>query len=109
MGNAEICQPFPALPANVAVNLADLEGILKEVGGGVAGDHDVRGDLCHGGQGADSPAVYPVTPGAVVFARGVNPYGNTDEKNTCQRQKVREAVPHAENIPLQEAPPVEVQ
>ena len=109
VGNSEICQSFPALLTNIPVNLTDFEGVLEQVGGGVSGDHDVGGDLSHGGQGTDSAPVGPITPGAVIFSGGVNADGKAENQYAGQRKKIREAVLHAQKIPPQEVPPVEIE
>ena len=87
MHDAEARQPLPALLADVAVHIGDLKGLLKEVGGAVAVDHNVGGHLVGRGQGADAPPVYPVTPGGVVFSRRVDADG--EDQHGCPQKEQR--------------------
>ena len=109
MGNAEAGQTLPPLLTDVAVDLADLDGIGEQIVRGVPGDHDVGGNLSHGGQGADSSAIGPIAPGRVILLGRMNPDGKTCENNTGQRQKIRGAVLVGFQITGQNPSAVEVQ
>ena len=94
MGDAEIGEAFLPLLTDVAVDIGDLEGLLKEVGGDIPLPLEVGGDLRHGGQGADAPSVGAIAPGGVILAVGMDPDGEAQQQAAQDHQVVRQIVEH---------------
>ena len=93
MGDAEVRQAFPALLTDVAVDIGDLEGLFKEVGADVSLPLEIGSDLCHGCQGADLAAVFPVAPGGMVLAVGGYPDRKGQQEATDKQQVLRQESP----------------
>ena len=95
MGDAEIGQALLALLADVTVDVGDLKGLLEEVGGDVPLPLEVGGNLRHGGQGADAPAVGAVAPGGVILAIGMDPDSEAQQQAAQEDQVIRQVHQHS--------------
>ena len=109
MGDAKIAEAFPALLADVAVHLADLEGFFKEIGADVPLPLEVGCDLGHGVQRADPAAVDAVTPGGMVLSVGMDTDGKDQDQHTQKQQNIRQTDPQGHQVTGQQRVPVEIQ
>ena len=108
MGDAEAGQTLPALAADVAVNVSDLQRIFKEIGRAVPGDHDVGGNLRHGGQGAQTASVGAVAPCGVVLVHRMHPDAEKKDQHSQNHEKVRQAFAARVIIVLKQERPVAI-
>ena len=102
MGDAEVGQTFPALLTDIALNIRNFKGILKQIGAGVALNLEVGSDLCHGCKGADFSAIDAVTPCGMVGAVCVNTQCENHKENTQQHQKIRKHRKHGAESAFQQ-------
>ena len=89
MHDPKIRKALSALLPDVVIQIGNLKGFFKGIGGGIAFHHDVGGNHIHGRQGSDSASVASVPPASVVFSRRVNPNGKTNQQRTGKRQQIR--------------------
>ena len=108
MGDAEAGQTLPAFAADVAVNVSDLQRIFKEIGRGVPGDHDVGGNLRHGGQGAQTASVGAVAPCGVVLVHRMHPDAEKKDQHSQNHEKVRQTLAARVIIVLKQERPVAI-
>ena len=90
MGQAETGKTFPALLTDIAVDVGDLKGFFKAVGGVVAFYHDVGRNLAHGRQSTQTAAIAAVAPGTVVFPRRIGFQRKDLQLNTQKHQHIRQ-------------------
>ena len=90
MGDTKVGIALSALLTNIAVDVSDLKGFLKQVGAGVALYLEIGGDLCHGGDGTNFSAILTVTPGGMVLTVGVDADSKHDDEKTQSHQSVRQ-------------------
>ena len=93
MHDSKIRETLSALLPDVVVQIGNLKGFFKGIGGSVAFHHDVGGNHIHGRQRSDSASVASVTPASVVFSRRVNPNGEANHQRTGKHQQIRRNQP----------------
>ena len=71
MGQAKVCQTFPALLTDVALHIGDLKGLREQIVGIIALGHNVGRYLIHGRLCTDAAAIRAVAPGGMILTEGM--------------------------------------
>ena len=90
MQRAEAPQSLLPLAADVGVQGGALHAVVEEVGGGVAGDHDVGGDPPDRVDGAQAAAIVAVAPAGGPAAGALPLHGEGGQQQRQQDHKHRQ-------------------